>query len=104
MSKPPRWRFLVEMPGAYNPSSRPHGMQDSAWGRTWLLERDDGTRAEVQVETSAAALDAYRDGTLPKTARRAIQTEGRSALEDHLAETRLPKLIHITPSGIRRPH
>ena len=104
MSKTPRWTFLAELPGAYNPSTRPDGMRDSAWGRTWLLERDDGTQAEVQVETSPAALDAYSAGTLPKTARLAIQTEGRSALEGHLADAKLPKLIHITPSGIRRPH
>ena len=102
MSKPPRWRFLVETPGAYNPSTRPEGMQESQWGRTWTLERDDGARAQVQVETSPEALDAYVAGTLPKTARRAIQTEGRSALEDHLADAKLPRLIRITGTGIRR--
>jgi hypothetical protein len=102
MNKPPRWRFLVEMPTAYNPSSRPDGMQESAWGRTWTLERDDGKRAVVEIETNQAALDAYVAGTLPKAARLAIQTEGRSALEEKLGNAKLPSVLHITGAGIRR--
>jgi hypothetical protein len=102
MSKPSRWRFLVEMPAPYNPSTRPDGMRESQWGRTWTLERDDGKRAVVEIETSQAALDAYIAGTLPPTARLAIQTEGRSAIEEHLGEAKLPTAIHITGAGIRR--
>ena len=102
MSTAPRWRFLVDMPTAYNPSSRPEGMRDSRWGRTWTLERDDGKRALVEIETSQAALDAYVAGTLAKTARLAIQTEGRSAIEAHLGDAKLPAMIHITGSGVHR--
>ena len=102
MSKPSRWRFLVEMPTPYNPSSRPEGMRESQWGRTWTLERDDGKRAVVEIEASQVALDAYVARTLPKTARRAIQTEGRSAFEGQLGDAKLPGMIHITGAGIRR--
>ncbi len=77
-------------------------MRESQWGRTWTLERDDGKRAVVEVETSQAALDAYAAGTLPRTARLAIQTEGRSAFTEHLGDARLPKRIHITGVGVRR--
>jgi hypothetical protein len=101
-SKQQRWRFLVDSPAAYNPSSRPDGLPDSAWGRTWTLERTDGTRALVRVEASAAAIAAYMDGTLPQKARRAIQTEGRSAVEQYLGETSLPGAIHVTSSAVRR--
>ena len=99
----PRWRFLVELPGAYNPSTRPGGLAESMWGRSWTLEREDGRQAVVHVEASPEALAAYLKGTLPQTARHAIQTEGRSAVERHLAEKRLPELIHITGGGVRRP-
>lgn len=102
-TKPPRWRFLAATPVAYNPSSRPDGLAESQWGRTWTLERDDGRRALVEVETNRAALDAYLDGSLPKTARRAIQTEGRSAVEEHLGDAKLPALLHITAAGVQRP-
>jgi hypothetical protein len=102
VSKDARWRFLAELPGAYNPSTRPGGDAESHWGRRWWLERDDGKRAEVEIETSKAAIDAYLAGTLPMTARRAIQTEGRSALEDRLGEAKLPSRIHITEGGVRR--
>jgi hypothetical protein len=97
-----RWRFLANVPTPYNPSTRPGGDTESQWGRTWSLERDDGRRAEVEVETSKAALDAYLAGTLPMTARRAIQTEGRSALEDRIGDAKLPSRIHITERGVRR--
>ena len=102
MSKGARWRFLAELPAAYNPSTRPGGDAETHWGRRWSLERDDGKRAEIEIETSKAALDAYLAGTLPMTARRAIQTEGRSALDDHLGDAKLPGLIHITERGVRR--
>jgi hypothetical protein len=98
------WRFLVERPTAYNPSTRAKSKSDSHWGRTWTLERDDGKRARVDVETSPAALDAYLAGALPETARVAIQTEGRSAIARHLDDTRLPAAIQITGAGIRRRH
>ena len=99
-----RWRFLVDRPTAYNPSTRSKRMLGSNWGRAWTLERDDGKRAHVDVETSAAALDAYLAGTLPMTAREAIQTEGRSAIARHLGDAKLPAVIHITGAGIRRGH
>jgi hypothetical protein len=102
VTKPVRWRFLAELPAAYNPSTRPGGNADTHWGRTWTLERDDGKRAEVEIETSPAAIDAYLAGTLPMTARRAIQTEGRSALDDRLGDAKLPSRIHITERGVRR--
>lgn len=102
MSKGARWRFLAELPAAYNPSTRPGGDAETHWGRRWSLERDDGKRAEIEIETSKAALDAYLAGTLPMTARRAIQTEGRSALDDRLGDAKLPSLIHITERGVRR--
>jgi hypothetical protein len=102
VSKGARWRFLAELPAAYNPSTRPSGDPATHWGRTWSLERDDGKRAEVEIETSKAALDAYLAGTLPMTARRAIQTEGRSALDDRLGDAKLPSRIHITETGVRR--
>jgi hypothetical protein len=90
------------LPVAYNPSTRPGGDADTHWGRTWTLERDDGRRVEVEIETSPAAIDAYLAGTLPMTARRAIQTEGRSALEARLREAKLPSRIHITEGGVRK--
>jgi hypothetical protein len=96
------WRFLVETPTAYNPSTRAKSRRGSPWGRAWTLERDDGKRACVEVETTQAALDAYLAGTLPKTARVAIQTEGRSAVARHLGDAKLPAVIHITGAGIRR--
>jgi len=102
VTKDARWRFLAELPTAYNPSTRPGGDPESQWGRTWMLERDDGKRAEVDVETSKAALEAYLAGTLPMTARRAIQTEGRSALQDRLGDAKLPSRIHVTEGGVRR--
>ena len=97
-----RWRFLVETPTPYNPSARVKSKRGSSWGRAWTLERDDGERAHVDVETSMEALDAYHAGTLPKTAREAIQTEGRSAIARHLEDTKLPPVIHITGAGIRK--
>jgi hypothetical protein len=97
-----QWRFLVDTPTAYTPSSRANSARDSPWGRAWTLERDDGKRALVEVETNQAALDAYLARTLPQTARTAIQTEGRSAIEHHLGDAKLPALIHITGAGIRR--
>jgi hypothetical protein len=99
-----RWRFLTETPTAYNPSARAKSKHGGAWGRAWTLERDDGRRAHVDVETSPAALDAYLAGTLPKSAREAIQTEGRSAIARHLADTKLPTVIYITGAGIRGGH
>jgi hypothetical protein len=40
-------------------------------------------------------------GTLPQTGRLAIQTEGRSAIESHLGDRKLPTHILITASGVR---
>jgi hypothetical protein len=102
VTKRVRWTFLAELPAAFNPSTRPGGDPATHWGRTWTLERDDGKRAEVEIETTSAAIDAYLAGTLPMTARRAIQTEGRSALDDRLGDTKLPSRIHITERGVRR--
>ena len=102
MSAEARWRFLADLPAAYNPSTRPGGDGETHWGRTWSLERDDGKRAEVEIETSKPALDAYLAGTLPMTARRAIQTEGRSALEGRLGDAKLPSRIQISERGVRR--
>lgn len=96
----PRWRFLVDAPSPYNPTVRPNGTADIPWGRAWTLAHG-GVRVVVEVEANAAALDAYVKGTLPKTGRRAFQSEGRSAIEKHLAERRLPARILITAGGVR---
>lgn len=96
------WRFLTEVPNAYNPTVRPDGSVDVPWGRSWLLAREDA-RAVVEVEASTAALEAYAKGTLPKTGRVAIQTEGRSAVERHLGDRKLPERILITAAGLRSP-
>jgi hypothetical protein len=97
----PRWRFLVERPTAYNPSVRPDGTDAVPWGRSWTLA-SDAKRVLVEVEATAAALAAYTDGTLPKTGRRAIQSEGRSAVETYLSERKLPDRIRITAQGVRK--
>jgi hypothetical protein len=97
------WRFLVEVPNAYNPTVRTGGRVDVPWGRSWSLARDDA-RAVVEVEASAKALEAYAQGTLPKTGRIAIQTEGRSAIERYLGERKLPPRILITAAGVRKAH
>jgi hypothetical protein len=97
----PHWRFLVEKPTAYNPSVRPDGKDAVPWGRAWTLA--SGRKpVVVEVEASAAAIAAYVDGTLPKTGRRAIQSEGRSAIETYLSERKLPDRILITVQGVRR--
>ena len=93
-------RFLVERPTPYNPTVRPGGSADVPWGRAWTLA--DGTdRVVIEVEANAAALAAYRDGTLPQTGRLAIQSEGRSAIESHLGDRKLPQSILITAAGVR---
>jgi hypothetical protein len=99
-----RWRFLVQGPEAYNPSVGSEATADSSWGRRWTLGRDDGKQCSVEVEASSSALDAYNAGSLPATARRAIQSEGRSAVEGHLGDRSLPMRITITPTGVRRAH
>jgi hypothetical protein len=53
VTKPVRWRFLVELPAAYNPSTRPGGDAETRWAAR-DTERDDGKRAEVEIETAAA--------------------------------------------------
>jgi hypothetical protein len=93
-------QFLVERPTPYNPSVRPKGTAAVPWGRAWTLA-DGNKRIVVEVEASAAALDAYMAGTLPQTGRLAIQTEGRSAIESHLGDRKLPTHILITASGVR---
>ena len=62
-----------------------------------------GRRVAAIVTTGggAAALAAYRDGTLPQTGRLAIQSEGRSAIESHLGDRKLPQSILITAAGVR---
>ena len=97
----PRWRLLVEAPTPYNPTVRPGGTADVPWGRAWTLGGDTGRRVVVEVEANAAALAAYSDGTLPKTGRLAIQSEGRSAIECRLGDRKLPARILITASGVR---
>jgi hypothetical protein len=96
-----RWRFLVDRPAPYNPTVREGGTPDVPWGRGWTLGRE-GRRALVEVEANAAALEAYRDGTLPAGCRLAIQTEGRSAVEEHLDDRRPPRRLVVTAAGIRR--
>ncbi len=93
-------QFLVERPTPYNPSVRPKGTAAVPWGRAWTLA-DGNKRVVVEVEANAAALDAYMAGTLPQTGRLAIQTEGRSAIESHLGDRKLPTHILITASGVR---
>lgn len=99
-----RWRFLVHGPEPYNPSAESKATADSSWGRRWTLGRDDGEQCTVEVEATTSALDAYNAGSLPATARRAIQSEGRSAVEGHLGDRSLPARITITPTGVRRAH
>jgi len=96
-----RWRFLADVPSPYNPTARPGGSADIPWGRAWTLA-DTRTRVVVEVEANAAALKAYLAGTLPSTGRRALQSEGRTAIEKHLGERKLPARILITAGGVRR--
>jgi hypothetical protein len=93
-------RFLVDVPTPYNPTVRPNGTADVPWGRAWTLA-ENGEQIVVEVEASAAALEAYVNGTLPKTGRLAIQTEGRSAIESHLEDHSLPRQLKITAAGVR---
>lgn len=95
------WRFLHDVPNAYNPAVRADGSPEVPWGRAWSLARA-GDRALVEVEANAASLAAYAAGTLPKTGRLAIQTEGRSAVERYLGERALPRRLLVTAGGIRR--
>jgi hypothetical protein len=93
-------QFLVERPTPYNPTVRPKGTADVPWGRAWTL-LDGAKRVVVEVEANAAALEAYANGTLPQTGRLAIQTEGRSAIESHLDDQKLPTHLVITAAGVR---
>jgi hypothetical protein len=95
-----QWRFLADRPTPYNPAVRPDRNADVPWGRAWTL--DDGRkRVVVEVEANRAALDAYLAGTLPQTGRLAIQSEGRSAIEKHLGERKLPARLLVTAGGVR---
>jgi hypothetical protein len=94
-------QFLVERPTPYNPTVRPKGTENVPWGRAWTLV-DGAKHVVVEVEANAAALEAYVNGTLPQTGRLAIQTEGRSAIESHLDDRKLPTRILITAGGVRR--
>ena len=95
-----RWRFLADVPSAYNPTTRPDGRADIPWGRAWTLA-NERRRVVVEVEANKAALDAYLGGTLPRTGRLALQSEGRTAIEKHLGERKLPARILVTAGGVR---
>lgn len=93
LSELPPWRVTRTRHGRPTPGAD----ASEAW---WFDLERDGEKARVEVRVSGSLAATRPHGRLPQEAARALQTQGRSAVDKFARQFRLPQTIVVGTHGV----
>jgi hypothetical protein len=93
-----KWRFAEgKNPRKFDPSQDPQYAPEITWGRVWKLLSAENQVRLVSVVATGPVADADEVST---ASRKALDTDGRSAIEPYLDHDELPRRLQIEAAEI----